>query len=161
MTMTEHNQRPEHTSIRTIITLCRRKLLAHYRIICVVVGTLLFMQSLFVGFLDDDFYHQAILQEHADNSQSLSAWQVALQLWDWNGFPEFNPTRDGRDEYLHPGSAYALPWFRNPEFFVKFFRPIAAFSIMLNYKMGGSNPAIYQLFTLILWILLILVVISF
>lgn len=127
-----------------------RAALRHYALVCLSLGLLLFLPSLRVGFYADDLWQQALLDYHARGSDRRSTFELCRDLWSWDAGvqdPEAPP-------YLRAGSPYALTWFADPELRVRFFRPLSAWTLLLNHRLGGADPLGYHVFNLALWLLL-------
>ncbi|HVG08194.1 MAG TPA: hypothetical protein VNM67_10845 [Thermoanaerobaculia bacterium] len=121
--------------------------LRHRVAICLSLGLLLLLPSLSGGFYFDDLWHQALLDAHARGQDGGSTLELCLDLWSWDtGLP-------GRS-YLRIGSPYLLTWFADLDLSVRWFRPLTAWTLLANHRLGGSDPFGYHVTNLALWLLL-------
>ena len=133
-----------------------RAALRHYILVCLALACLLYLPSLRVGFYADDLWHQALLDVHARGADRRDDLELCLDLWSLDaGLPA--PSGPG---YLRAGSPYALPWFRDPDLKIRFFRPLTGWTLLLNHRLGGASPLSHHLVNLILWVLLVAVVLA-
>lgn len=121
--------------------------LRHRVAVCLSLGLLLLLPSLSAGFYFDDLWQQSLLDAHARGLDGKSTLELCLDLWSWDtGLP-------GRS-YLRIGAPYMLTWFADLDLSVRFFRPLTAWTLLLNHRLGGSDPVGYHVLNLALWLLL-------
>lgn len=121
--------------------------LRHRVAVCLSLGLLLLLPSLSAGFYFDDLWQQALLDEHARGTDGRSTLDLCLDLWSWDtGLPHRS--------YLEIGAPYLLTWFADLDLRVRFFRPLTAWTLLLNHRYGGSDPFGYHVLNLGLWLLL-------
>ncbi len=119
--------------------------LRHRVAVCLSLGLLLLLPSLSGGFYLDDLWHQALLDAHARGTDGKSTLELCLDLWSWDtGLP-------GRS-YLQT-APYMLAWFADLDLSVHFFRPLTAWTMLVNHRLGGSDPFGYHVVNLALWLL--------
>ena len=122
--------------------------LARYSVpIVLLCGLILFLPSLGGGFLIDDVYQLAILEEvdRLPNPGALSLYT----------FDEGDPLA------LGPVQGRIASWWASADFRMNFFRPLACVFHLLDHRLYGLNPVGYHATTLVMWGLLLLVVILF
>jgi len=119
----------------------RRRLLAG-AIICVAVGS--HLPSLRWGFLYDDYIHQFMLQriEHGDPARAWSLFDFGV--------------RPGPQNPMFEWGFY--PWWTDPDFKIRFFRPITSLSIAADYWLYGGWAPGYHLTSLGLFAVLLVLV---
>jgi len=101
-----------------------RRQSARLAVLLVLLGIALHARSLGWGFLYDDFMHQSRLR-YGERFAELSPWN----LYDYG-----TCSRPGDSLYrsgLHP-------WWTDPDFRVRFLRPVASLSLRLDYRLYGS-----------------------
>jgi hypothetical protein len=119
--------------------------LRHRVAVCLSLGLLLLLPSLSGGFYLDDLWHQALLDAHTGGMDGKTTLELCLGLWSWDtGLP-------GRD-YLFT-SPYKLAWFADLDLSVRFFRPLTGWTMLVNHRLGGSDPFGYHVVNLALWLL--------
>ncbi len=114
--------------------------------VCLGVGLLLFLPTLNSGFYLDDFWHQALLDASMPGL-TPRAFDISRELWSWD------TTLPG-SAYLQEGSPYKLTWFADPDLEVRFFRPLSAWTLLLNHRIFGRAPYSYHAVNLAIWLLL-------
>ena len=120
--------------------------LRHRVAVCLSLGLLLLLPSLSGGFYLDDLWHQALLDNHARGLDGRSTLEMCLDLWSWDtGLPHRS--------YLDIGAPYLLTWFADLDLSVRFFRPLTAWTLLVNHRLGGSDPFGYHVVNLGLWML--------
>lgn len=120
--------------------------LRHRVAICLGLGLLLLLPGLSAGFYLDDLWQQALLDSHAHGLDERSEMELALGLWSWDtGLTERT--------YLETGAPYMAAWFSDLDLSVRFFRPLSAWTLMIDHRLGGSNPFGYHVVNLALWLL--------
>ncbi len=128
-----------------------RAALRHYILVCLAAAFLLFLPSLRVGFYADDLWHQTLLDVHARGVDNRGTLELCLDFWSLDaGIPA--PSGPG---YLRAGSPYALPWFKDPDLKIRFFRPLTGWTLLLNHRLASSGPLGYHIVNLVLWLLLV------
>ncbi|HWN45692.1 MAG TPA: hypothetical protein VNW71_25940 [Thermoanaerobaculia bacterium] len=121
--------------------------LRHRVAVCLSLGLLLLLPALSGGFYFDDLWHQALLDAHARGQDGESTLELCLDLWSWNtGLPDRS--------YLRIGAPYLLTWFADLDLSVRWFRPLTAWTLLANHRLGGSDPFGYHVTNLALWLLL-------
>lgn len=121
--------------------------LRHRVAVCLSLGLLLLLPSLSAGFYFDDVWQQALLDAHARGQDGKSTLGLCLDLWSWDtGLPQRS--------YLRIGAPYLLTWFADLDLSVRFFRPLTAWTLLVNHRLGGSDPFGYHVLNLALWLLL-------
>jgi hypothetical protein len=119
--------------------------LRHRVAVCLSLGLLLLLPSLSGGFYLDDLWHQALLDAHARGTDEKSALELCLDLWSWDtGLPDRS--------YLQ-AAPYMLAWFADLDLSIRFFRPLTAWTLLVNHRIGGSDPFGYHVVNLALWLL--------
>lgn len=101
----------------------------------ILAGVLNNLQSLGWGFVWDDWFHQFALRRQTED----------MQLRPWNLY-DFADTADRSPDH-HAG----LPWWTDPDFKVRFFRPVTSVSIWLDYTFHGDWAPGYHLTSLLLF----------
>lgn len=119
--------------------------LRHRVAVCLSLGLLLLLPSLSGGFYLDDLWHQALLDAQARGTDGKSAFELCLDLWSWD-------TGLSDRSYLRT-APYKLVWFADPDLSVRFFRPLTAWTLLVNHRLGGSDPFGYHVVNLALWML--------
>ncbi len=114
--------------------------------ICLGLGLLLFVPTLSSGFYLDDFWHQALLDASMPGL-SPRAFDISRELWSWDA------SLPG-SAYLQEGSPYTLTWFADPDLEIRFFRPLSAWTLLLNHRIFGRAPFSYHAVNLAIWLLL-------
>lgn len=140
-----HRDRP-----RAMANFLRRlhdAVLRHRVAVCLSLGLLLLLPSLSAGFYFDDLWQQSLLDDHARGLDGKSTLEICLDLWSWDsGLPHRS--------YLRIGAPYLLTWFADLDLSVRFFRPLTAWTLLVNHRLGGSDPFGYHVVNLALWLLL-------
>lgn len=121
--------------------------LRHRVAVCLSLGLLLLLPSLSAGFYFDDLWQQALLDGHARGQDGRSTLDLCLDLWSWDTGLEHR-------SYLRIGAPYLLTWFADLDLSVRFFRPLTAWTLLVNHRLGGSDPFGYHVLNLGLWLLL-------
>jgi hypothetical protein len=121
-------------------------LLRHRVAVCLSLGLLLLLPSLSAGFYFDDLWQQALLDAHGRGQDGRSTFELCLDLWSWN-------TGLQDRSYLRIGAPYMLTWFADLDLSVRFFRPLTSWTLLLNHRLGGSDPFGYHVLNLALWLL--------
>ena len=103
----------------------------------VLAGVANNLRSLGWGFVYDDYAHRLFLRHPEDNAPARP-WS----LYDWGDCP------GPEDPFYESG---ALPWWTSPDFKVRFFRPVASLSILLDYVLYDDWAPGYHLTSLILY----------
>ena len=120
--------------------------LRHRVALCLSLGLLLLLPGLNAGFYLDDLWQQALLDAHARGLDQRSGLEVALGLWSWDtGLPDRS--------YLQTGAPYMAAWFSDLDLSVRFFRPLSSWTLMVDHRLGGSNPFGYHVVNLAIWLL--------
>lgn len=133
-----------------------RAALCHYILVCLALACLLYLPSLGVGFYADDLWHQTLLDVHARGADRRDDLELCLDLWSLDaGLPA--PSGPG---YLRAGSPYALPWFRDPDLKLRFFRPLTGWTLLLDHRLGVPNPLGDHVVNFLLWVLLVAAVLA-
>ena len=117
-------------------------------LLIVAVGVALFLPGLDVGFIFDDYYHLAVLEE-LDPSGSADA----IRLWTWaeNGeSPVFSSAAQGS----------VWPWWAAPDLRIHFFRPLPALVHGLDHRLYGREVSGWHVTSLLLWAALLLAVVQ-
>ena len=121
--------------------------LRHRVAVCLSLGLLLLLPSLSAGFYFDDLWQQALLDEHARGMDGRSTFELCRDLWSWDtGLPHRS--------YLEIGAPYLLTWFADLDLSVRFFRPLTSWTLLVNHRLGGSDPFPYHVTNLAFWLLL-------
>jgi hypothetical protein len=122
--------------------------LARYSLpIVLLCGIILFLPSLGGGFLVDDVYHLAIL-EQIDELPTPGLF--SLYTFD-----------DGDPTSLGPIQGRMASWWASTDFKMNFFRPLSCVFHLLDHRLYGLNPVGYHATTLVLWGLLLAMVVRF
>lgn len=108
-------------------------------------GLVLHCGALAWGFIYDDYLHQFLLRGFADSG----AWHL------WNLY-DFTPPRVALNPLPH---WHFAPWWVDPDFSVRFLRPVASASIALDYALCGpaafgyhlTNLAVFGLYLWLTW----------
>ena len=120
--------------------------LRHRVAVCLSLGLLLLLPGLSAGFYLDDLWQHALLDAHERGLDERSGLELALSLWSWDtGLPE--------RPYLRTGAPYMAAWFSDLDLSVRFFRPLSAWTLMVNHKLGGADPFGYHVVNLAIWLL--------
>ena len=120
--------------------------LRHRVAVCLGLGFLLLLPGLSAGFYLDDLWHQALLEAHEEGQDGRSTLDLCLGLWSWD------TSLPGRS-YLEAGSPYRLTWFADLDADVRFFRPLSAWTLVVNNRFGGLEPFSYHMANLAFWLL--------
>lgn len=120
--------------------------LRHRMAVCLGLGFLLLLPGLSAGFYLDDLWHQALLEAHEEGQDGRSTLDLCLGLWSWD------TSLPGRS-YLEAGSPYRLTWFADLDVDVRFFRPLSAWTLLVNNRFGGLEPFSYHVTSLAFWLL--------
>ncbi|HWM92211.1 MAG TPA: hypothetical protein VN493_15710 [Thermoanaerobaculia bacterium] len=120
--------------------------LRHRVAVCLGLGLLLLLPGLNAGFYLEDFWHQALLEAHSRGADGSSTFELCLDLWSWS---TSLPDRS----YLRAGSPYTLTWFADLDLDISFFRPLSAWTLLVNHRLGGMEPFGYHVVNLALWLL--------
>ena len=106
-----------------------------------LVGLLMKLPTLGVGFFADDYVQQVVLTGQRGPLPiplwNLYDWGTAA---DWTGF--------GREHE-------ALPWWTASDWKVRFFRPLTSLSLGLDHALWGSDARGYHVTNLFLWLVLL------
>lgn len=121
--------------------------LRHRVPLCLGLGFLLLLPALSGGFYLEDLWHQALLDAHVRGADGRSTLDFCLSLWSWD-------TSLPHRSYLRGGSPYLLPWFADLDVDVRFLRPLTAWTLLVNHRIGGRDPFSYHVVNLALWLLL-------
>lgn len=120
--------------------------LRHRVAVCLSLGLLLLLPGLSAGFYLDDLWQQSLLDAHERGLDDRGGMELALGLWSWDtGLTERT--------YLRTGAPYMATWFSDLDLSVRFFRPLSAWTLMIDHRFGGSNPFIYHVVNLAFWLL--------
>lgn len=107
-----------------------------------LLGVLLQSPSLGMGFYADDYVHQLVLRGEVDlphlAPHALYDFGVAS---DWK---------------LVEGASGSLPWWTDGDWKIRFFRPLASLSLVLDHALFGSHAAGYHAMSLALYALALL-----
>jgi hypothetical protein len=106
----------------------------------VLLGVVLHLPALALGFYADDYLHQFALSGE-------------LPMKPWALF-DFGEVADW-EEFGSPGS---FPWWTSPDWKARFFRPLASLSMWLDHTVYGARPLGYHVTSLALYALLIVLV---
>ncbi len=109
--------------------------------LAIIIGVALHLPSLRWGFLYDDYIHQFMLRR-VDAGAPVQPWN----LYNFG-------TRPGPDDPLHKWGFF--PWWTDPDFKIRFFRPVTSLSIALDYRLYGDWAPGYHLTSIILFIILL------
>jgi hypothetical protein len=119
----------------------RNTLFAVLAVLAALVLTL--WQLPYARFVEDDYIHMCVLEElvHYPGMGPFSLYQ----------FVDGEPGH--LSDFVDNGP---LPWFTSPGFKVKFFRPISSYVTALTHKVGGLNPTLHTLHSILWYVLLVL-----
>ncbi|MBJ94669.1 MAG: hypothetical protein CMP23_09395 [Rickettsiales bacterium] len=106
-----------------------------------LLGVLLYLPSLGLGFMADDWFHLALIEELAFMPERA----------DWDLFSFVTRSED----------AVFTPWWASDSFTAAFFRPLAALSHHLDHHIFGRWAPGHHLTSLFLWGLLLVAVMAF
>jgi hypothetical protein len=115
--------------------------------VVVAAGVLLFLPTLGDGFMLDDYYQLA----HLD---------------DFDRVPEAGPLSlytfaDGELNRLPYPQGNVLPWWSDENFKINFFRPLSCVLHHVDHSLYGRNPVGFHATNLLLWALVLLIVVLF
>ncbi len=127
---------------RLLSTLIRFRLAA-----VLVLGVGLFLPSLGSGFMADDWFHLALIEE-----VSFLPAREPLDL--------FTFVSDSDVEVSRTQGKF-LPWWASDDFTASFFRPVTALTHQLDHHIFGRSFSGHHATSLVLWALLLLVVMLF
>lgn len=105
----------------------------------VAFGLLLHLPSFALGFFADDRVHQLALEGH----MPVSPWN----LFDFGTAADWESLED---------PVGGFPWWTSPDWKVRFFRPLASATMVLDHALFGSDPAGYHV-TSLAWFAALLV----
>ncbi len=109
-----------------------------------LVGVLLQLPTLSVGFFADDYVHQLVLED-GGTPTPIPRWSLY----------DFGSAEDWADFGVERG---ALPWWTSSDWRIRFFRPLASLSIRLDHALWGSRAQGYHFTNLVLWLALLALV---
>lgn len=113
-------------------------------VVLIVIGVAIHLPSLRWGFLYDDFIHQFMLR-HSDAPDSSRAWS----LFDFGTRPEAG----------HPLYQWGFyPWWTDPDYKIRFFRPVTSLSIAADHRLYGDWAPGYHLTSIAIFAVLLLLV---
>jgi hypothetical protein len=115
--------------------------------VVVAAGVLLFLPTLDDGFMLDDYYQLAHLE-------------------DFDRVPEAGPLSlytfaDGRLNRLPPPQGDVLPWWSDDNLKINFFRPLSCVLHHVDHALYGRNPSGFHATNLLLWALVLMTVVLF
>ena len=113
----------------------------------VALGVALHAPSLTIGFVGDDYTHQFILEKGSAHT-SLRPWD----LYDFGAYPSPEETRS---IWWENGG---LPWWTQPDWKLRFFRPLTSLTIWLDHSLHGTWAPGYKLTSLIWYTALLILV---
>lgn len=94
------------------------------------------------GFMFDDYAQQEMLKLIRNN-------QRGMNMFNFITTPE---------EVSYYTQMTALPWWTSPKWRLKYFRPIATFSHLIDYSLWGNNPLPYHINNVIWYSLLVILI---
>lgn len=100
---------------------------------------LVYSHTFDAGFIFDDYAHQEMLK-------LISAGQREMNLFNFITTPE---------EATYYIQMTAVPWWTNTSWRLRYFRPVATLSHLLDYTLWGSNPVPYHVHNVTLYALLV------
>lgn len=106
-----------------------------------VLGLLLTLPTLGLGFAVDDYFHAAMLSDMRHFGDKA----------DWDLFNFLG----GKTDDMGPVQGTMLPWWGNPEARFRFFRPLSALTHVVDYAVAGKNAVAQHAHTLLWWIALL------
>ncbi len=120
---------------------------AHPRFVPLVflLALVLSLPSLTIGFLSDDHFHRAILQEKS----------VVPESDDLSLFGLFSFSFGSAEHIYESVNVGALPWWSDPNVQMKFFRPLSELSHWIDYALFSDSPVLMHAHS-ILWYMLLL-----
>jgi len=111
-----------------------------------VIATLLVsLPGLFVGFTNDDLTHRLVLE-------GVVPWYSGGAI----GLYDFTPPSMPAPAFIEQG---LFPWFSDPEFSLRFLRPLSSLSLWLDHVLFGRNALLAHLQSLA-WMLVLVVTAS-
>ena len=97
------------------------------------------------GFMFDDYAQQEMLKLIKNNQREMNIFYFTTT-------PE---------EVSYYARLTAIPWWTSPKWRLKYFRPVATFSHMIDYSLWGSNPLPYHVNNIIWYALLVVLLYLF
>ncbi|KPJ61732.1 MAG: hypothetical protein AMJ42_01060 [Deltaproteobacteria bacterium DG_8] len=111
---------------------------AHIAILILVV-LIFYIHTFDSGFMFDDYAQQEMLKRIKNNQREMNMFN-------------FITTQEEVREYIE---MTVIPWWTSPNWRVKYFRPVATFSHLIDYSLWGSNPIPYHINNVIWYAMLV------
>ena len=122
--------------------------LIRFRVVVVVVlGVTLFLPSLGMGFMADDWFHLAVIED-AEFMPSRSRFDLFSFVTD-------------EDKESMVADRTLLPWWTSDGFRASFFRPLTSATHLIDHHIFGRFKVAHHGSSLLLWCLLLFVVLRF
>lgn len=113
--------------------------------ILVLVVLVFYAHTFDAGFVFDDYAQQEMLKLIKNNQREMNMFY-------------FTSTPDEVDHYIQ---MTAIPWWTGPKWRLKYFRPVATLSHLIDHRLWGSNPLPYHVNNVIWYALLVVLLYLF
>jgi len=114
-------------------------------VILILVVLILYAHTLDSGFMFDDYAQQEMLKLIKNNKREMNMFNFITS-------PE---------EVRYYTQMTAIPWWTSPKWSIKYFRPVATFSHLIDYSLWRSNPLPYHIHNVIWYSILVVLLYVF
>ncbi len=108
--------------------------------ILILVVLVFYSHTFDAGFVFDDYAQQEMLKLIKNGQREMNMFY-------------FTSTPEEVDYYIQ---MTAIPWWTGPQWRLKYFRPVATLSHLIDYSLWGSNPLPYHIQNVIWYVLLVI-----
>jgi len=110
--------------------------------VLVLVVFVFYVHTFNSGFMFDDYAQQEMLKRIKNNQREMNMFNFITTPEEVKYFTQMT----------------AIPWWTSPKWSLKYFRPVATFSHLIDYSLWGSNPLPYHVNNVIWYAMLVLLV---
>lgn len=114
-------------------------------VILIMVVFVFYAHTFDSGFIFDDYLHQEMLKQMKEHEREMNIYYFI----------------NSSEEVTQYTKTTALPWWTDSNWRIKYFRPVATLSHMIDYYLWGSNPLAYHVDNVVWYAALVILIYAF